>query len=238
MTAATPDRTAPRRIDVHAHYMPHGRLVDGPGFPVLSGDDRGGQITIDDRPFRRVRPSLWDVGRRIADLDEAGVAIQVISPVPVTLGLDGGYLRAQNDALATAAAASGDRLLAFGAVPFTDPDAAAGEVTRLATLPGVVGVQVATMPNGLELDAPELGPFLTAAEENDLPLFVHPTEQARMVRGRGARTSSPSGCTPTLPPRRRPWSWAGCWSATRGCGWRWPTAAARCPGPTPGSAMP
>ncbi len=144
---------------------------------------------IGDDVFRTVPPELWDIDARLAAMEQAGIAHQVISPMPVTLegfpaGVMPAYLRNQNDALVAAARRSGGRLLVFGAVPMDTVTGAIEELDRLAGLPGVVGVEISTLPGGRELDDPDLLPFYASAQHHDFALFVHPTQQQRAVRGR------------------------------------------------------
>ncbi|MFJ9543764.1 amidohydrolase family protein [Streptomyces sp. NPDC101225] len=182
-------------VDIHAHHLPAAlsppaRAADDPRWPHLVIDDEGGAGRIMRGPevFRRVKPALWDVPTRLAELDRAGVDVQVISPVPVTLSMwaDGKdaaeYLRRQNDLFAEAVAASGGRLRGLGAVPLQDVDAAIGELLRVKMELRLDGVEIGTRIGDLELDDPRLRPFFAAAEEAGVPLFVHPTDGPRVIR--------------------------------------------------------
>ncbi|WP_217576700.1 amidohydrolase family protein [Streptomyces sp. GbtcB7] len=184
-------------VDVHAHWFPLG-LTDqsartgDPRWPHLVADDEGsGRIMRGSEVFRKVSRSLWDVPARLADLDAAGVDLQVLSPVPVTLAYWGDpkaaeeFLREQNDLLAEAVAASGGRLAAIGAVPLQEPGAAVRELRRLTGELGLVGAEIGTQVAGHELDDPELRPFFAAAEELGVPLLVHPTDGGGATRRRG-----------------------------------------------------
>ncbi|MFC9978374.1 amidohydrolase family protein [Gordonia sp. NPDC127522] len=187
----TPSQSPPMgRVDIHSHFMPSRSQRGDSDLPRLVVDPGEGRIMIGERIFRTVQPALWDVEKRLTSLDEAGISHQVISPVPVTLAGSASeadttrYLQAQNDGLLDAAARSGGRLLVFGAVPMFTIAGAVRELDRLAGFPGVVGVEMSSLPGGRELDDPELWPFYAAAEEHDLALFVHPTQQQSAVRGR------------------------------------------------------
>ncbi|WNZ06387.1 amidohydrolase family protein [Streptomyces sp. 11x1] len=80
---------------------------------------------------RRVQRALLDTGeQRIADMDDPGVDVQVLSltspgvqnlPAPDAVSL----ARQANDALADVAAAHPDRFQGFAAIPTPDPAAAA-----------------------------------------------------------------------------------------------------------------
>lgn len=178
----------PLVIDVHAHHFgrdaPNSRLHRrDPRLPLLTVDSDGdGRIMADGSLFRKVRPALWNVAERLADLDAAGVDIQVISPVPVTMVYDGDpvlaadFARHHNDGIAAAIAISGGRLLGLGTVALHDSNAAVAELRRLRNELGLHGVQIGTRVGPQELDDPALRPFFAAAEELDAPIFIHPVD--------------------------------------------------------------
>src|SRR6185312_16360179 len=63
---------------------PQGRDLD-PRWPRLVTEPESGRIMCGQRTFRQVRPALWDVAGRLAELDAGGVGRQLVSPVPVAL---------------------------------------------------------------------------------------------------------------------------------------------------------
>lgn len=181
-------------VDIHAHFLPEG-LGD---FAAETGDDRWPSLCVGDRNlimrgddvFRRVSSSCFDVQRRIADLDAAGVDHQVLSPVPITFvdwaPADAAtrYHAAQNDLLAAAGAGSGGRLSAMGGVALQDPEAAATELGRFRGL-GLVGVEIPAVSAGRELDDPALETFWRAASDLGIPVFIHPAHQHTATRRTG-----------------------------------------------------
>jgi aminocarboxymuconate-semialdehyde decarboxylase len=184
----SPDRR-PLIVDVHAHHFPAGlpdwsRLTGSPRWPSLVTENggAGGRIMRGEDVFRNVRPPLWDVPARLAELDAAGVAQQVVSPVPVTLTYwadaeqAAAYTREMNDALAADVAASGGRLAGLGSVPLQDVDAAIEELGRIMDRPGMYGAEIGTVIAGRELDDPGLRPFFGAAVSLGAALFIHPMD--------------------------------------------------------------
>lgn len=184
-------------VDLHAHWFgpdlaPEGQAVGEWPRLVIDGDD-GGRIMRGDEVFREVRPSLWDVGTRLRDLDASAIETQVISPVPVTFPYvdDSGAAQAQavatNSSIARAVAAGGGRLVGLGTVPLTHPVAAV-EVLR-AAMSGpapLVGVEIGTRAGTRELDDPTLLPFFEAASDLGALVFVHPSDGgAGTLRRRG-----------------------------------------------------
>src|SRR5262249_21242120 len=73
--------------------------------------------------------------KRLASMDAAGIAVQVLSsPGPGAALVDGAdgvaLARATNDALAQAIAHHPDRFAGFAPLPMREPEAAAAELTR------------------------------------------------------------------------------------------------------------
>ncbi|WP_300400502.1 amidohydrolase family protein [Nocardioides sp.] len=168
-----------RIVDVHAHLFPPG-VASGPGLPRLEVDDAtGGRLMIDDRVFRTVSAALWDVDARLTELDAQDVQLQVVSPVPVTLEVDGipdgaAFHRSLNEGIAAAVARAPDRLVGLGAVPTEDVGAAIDELEHAVTGLGLAGVEIGARTGGRELDDPALLPLFRAADALGALVFVHP----------------------------------------------------------------
>jgi aminocarboxymuconate-semialdehyde decarboxylase len=189
--------------DVHAHYFPSdiadwARITRDPRWPSLAVDGapdvaETGRIMLGDTVFRSVRAPLWDPGRRLAELDAAGVKFQVISPTPVMLtywaepkpALE--FARVVNDSLAAYVAAGHGRFAGLGTVPLQDVPLAVAELGRLVTGLGLAGVEIGTHIGARELDDPELGPFFEAAAELDAAIFLHPLDGGGNAIRRGGQ---------------------------------------------------
>jgi predicted TIM-barrel fold metal-dependent hydrolase len=134
------------------------------------------------------RAELADLGdARLADMDASGITTQVLSVagpgadlVPGRPGID--LARAYNDALAEACARHPSRYRGFAHLPLLEPEAAAEELHRTATLLGFHGVLVNGATGGLFLDDPRFEPVLAQAEKEDLPIYLHPGIPTNEVR--------------------------------------------------------
>jgi len=132
---------------------------------------------------RRLDEQLRDVGNdRIADMDAAGIDVQVISHVqPAAQALSGSHAtdaaRRANDVLANAIAVHPGRLAGFATLPTSDPECAGGELERAISDLGMVGglVNSTLGTNGAFLDDPWFDPLLSASEDLDVPLYLHPS---------------------------------------------------------------
>ncbi len=131
-----------------------------------------------------VYDKLRDLGSlRLHDMDAGRVSLQIISHGP---GLSSpAACRAANDELAAAiqveeARAGGtalegkSRFAGFAAAPMGHPDEAATELRRAVSTLGFVGALVDNHDNGRFFDGAGYDIFWAAAEELDVPVYLHP----------------------------------------------------------------
>lgn len=175
-------------IDVHTHAIDPDLPTlaahrDGsPQLAVRRIDDVTAQILLGGRLYRMIDERCWSPARRIADMDRAGVAVQVLSAIPVTFRYDAPpeaaaeLARAQNEFFARLVRQHPDRFAALAAVPLQDPDNAITELRRVMTIPGFVGVAIGARIAGTELSDPSLDEFFVAASNLDALVLVHPID--------------------------------------------------------------
>ena len=133
-------------------------------------------------------PGVYDKLRnldtlRLRDMDAGRVSLQVVSHAPGLLDAVG--CRAANDHLAaairaedkraTAAGRAGGRFAGFAVAPMGDPQAAAAELRRAVSEFGFVGALVDNHHDGTFFDGPDYDAWWAAAEELDVPVYLHPT---------------------------------------------------------------
>ena len=183
-------------IDMHSHVAvpaaaafvnPHVDLSKVP----LAHFSTPNTTALNNKQQKDRTPNMIDVAVRLADMDEAGIDMQIIMPPPpqctYTVPLDIGVQAARmvNDGLAEFVTRKPDRFAALGTVPMQDGQAAADELERGMRDLGLKGVQVLTNVNGNELSDPLYAPFWAKAEELGAVVLLHPngfTEARRMTR--------------------------------------------------------
>jgi aminocarboxymuconate-semialdehyde decarboxylase len=172
------------RIDVHAHLVPEAAfdlLPDGARRGLgLPGSDGRTQPANQGGGFEGVQ--LYNIERRLRDMDTQLVDMQVLSGVPGTMFFYGREeaeaveaCRRVNDAFAATVAANPKRFAAIATLPLQAPEAAARELERAVRDLGLRGCEISSNVNGKNLDDKALAPFYAKAQELDVPIFIHPS---------------------------------------------------------------
>jgi predicted TIM-barrel fold metal-dependent hydrolase len=131
------------------------------------------------RPGEQHRRLHDFTGIRLAEMDEAGIDVQVISHgAPSTQKLlretAAALTRRVNDRLAAAIAAHKKRFAAFAALPTAVPEAAADELERTTKDLGFKGAMLHGLAGGVFLDDKRFWPIFARAEKLDVPIYLHP----------------------------------------------------------------
>ena len=127
------------------------------------------------------RFDINDVGAgRIADMDAAGIDLQVLSaltPGAQNLpGLEGvAYARRLNEWVAhEVIPAYPERFRAFATLPLSEPEAAGIELDHAVRTLGFLGAMTYGAVDGKFLDHPDFRPVLARAEALGVPIYIHP----------------------------------------------------------------
>ena len=172
-------------VDVHAHILipeaavflePYRNARSNPQNFFASPDT----VALNAKQQRDRRPNLLDMEIRLADMDAAGIDMQVVMPPPPQCAYDveteigTRAARLVNEGMAAFAARRPDRFAAIGTVPMRDGRAAARELEFAVTQLGLKGAEVLTNINGNEISQPGCEPFWEAAEALGAVILLHP----------------------------------------------------------------
>jgi uncharacterized protein len=137
--------------------------------------------------MQAINAKLLDVGEgRIADMDAAGIDMQVLSVSANTMDkLDAATANTlahdANDWMAAAVRAHPDRFAAFATLALQEPDKAAAEFDRSVQQLGFKGAMLNGTANGQFLDHPRFAPIFEAAHALDVPIYLHPAPPPQPV---------------------------------------------------------
>lgn len=172
---AAEEAFAPPEILERYRALLAGGQLDDPGFRSLWGYFLG----TSERATRLVA-RLQDLGEgRIADMDAAGIARQIVAlTAPGVQVFDAPEAVALatlcNDRLAQAVRKHPERLAGLAAIAPQDPRAAARELERGVRSLGLKGAIVNSHTRGKYLDEPHCWEIFESAEALGVPIYLHP----------------------------------------------------------------
>lgn len=174
------------KIDFHTHVLP-------PEWPDLAEryaetrwprlrhlDPCSAQILVKGEVFREVTDACYRPERRLEDMAEQGLDMQVLSTVPVMFSYWADPKKARelcrylNENIAETVRRWPGSFVGLGTVPLGDPELAVEELERCVGELGLSGVEIGTNVDGVDLDDERLGPFFERAAELGAVVFVHP----------------------------------------------------------------
>jgi hypothetical protein len=134
-----------------------------------------------------IPPGIGDLdGRRIADMDAAGIDVQVLShTVPAVEALPprqaATLASAANDAAAEAMARHPGRFAGLATLPVAQPPAAVAELNRAVRDYGFAGAMINGHVSGRYLDDADFWPIFECAEALGVPIYLHPNRPPEPV---------------------------------------------------------
>jgi aminocarboxymuconate-semialdehyde decarboxylase len=140
--------------------------------------------------FRTVSDESWDAEKRLIKMDEMGVAMQALSPMPEILSYwfdaDDGLSMARfvNEVIAAMVDKAPTRFCGLGMLPLQSPERAVDELEILMRDGRFKGVEIGTNVNGIPIGDSRFEPVFAAAEKLGAAIFVHalhPTGGDRLV---------------------------------------------------------
>jgi predicted TIM-barrel fold metal-dependent hydrolase len=150
-------------VDIHAHFTP-------PTMPEQREDQWRG---LRDVCFLAPEPYHWTPETTLATMDRLGIAMQLLSPIPLPPTLP--ELRAWNDAGAQLVADHPDRFGLLAGLPIDTPEACLAEIERGDVETHPDGYLLTTRHAGAAIGDRHLAPVWTELNRRHAVLFVHPS---------------------------------------------------------------
>ncbi|WP_078876402.1 amidohydrolase family protein [Streptomyces sp. 150FB] len=149
-------------VDIHAHYTP----------PTTAAGREAQWRGLREACFLAPEPYHWRPEDALATMDRLGIAMQMLSPIPVPPTLP--ELRAWNDYGAQLVTSHPDRFGLLAGLPTDDPDACLAEIERGDAQTHPDGYLVTTRRAGVPLGDERLNPVWAELNRRHAVVFVHP----------------------------------------------------------------
>jgi len=183
-------------IDMHSHiYLAEADAFAGPHVDIstipMARHSTPATRMLNRKQDQDRTPNMLDHAVRLADMEQAGIDMQVVMSAPqqcystVSPEIAVRAATMVNDGIAEWISHRPDRFVALGSVPMQAPDAAVAELERCMGKLGFKGVQILTNVNGIEVSDPMFAPFWAAAERLGAIVLMHPlgfTDGKRMEK--------------------------------------------------------
>jgi 5-carboxyvanillate decarboxylase len=157
--------------------------IDEPGFFNIMGYF----LKSDSERAHRILSTLVDLDDlRLSDMDDTGIAMQVISMTAPGVQLFEadeavGLAASSNDQLAAAVRRHPDRFAGLATIAPQDPAASAAELGRAVRTLGLKGAIINSHTHGEFLDDKKFWDIFEAAESLDVPIYLHPTSPPKAM---------------------------------------------------------
>lgn len=180
--------TEPRVIDHQAHWYPPAyfeRILDRDTVPFARASGADTYIYTDDRGIEQVcPPTFHSLAVHLADMDEHGVELSVVSPnlvgevsrLPVDEAIE--TVELLNAEIGAAQRAHPERIVGLAMIPPQDPDAAIEVLGRAVDEHQLAGVCLLSNIAGSPIVNERMVRVYRRIEELGLPLFLHPSHSS------------------------------------------------------------
>lgn len=166
-------------IDVHAHALPaaYRAMIISQGR-ALPGMPASPLTPVARLPLAPIGDSAEEIATRISLMDEAGVAIQLLSPTAAPYYDDAATATSAaqtvNHSLASLVSSAPERFRFFASLPLPHLAESIGEMRRALSLPGAVGITMECFCGNLSVADKYFDPLYEEMNERGVLLFLHP----------------------------------------------------------------
>lgn len=173
------------KIDMHTHILPKTmpnwteKFGYGKFIHLIQNEDRTADMMQGGKFFRRIEENCWDEDLRIKEYQQFDTQVQVVCTIPVMFSYwakPADCLQLSeflNDHIADLVHRYPKNYIGLGTVPMQDAEAAIQELERIKKI-GLVGIQIGSNINDLNLSEDQFFPIFEACERLDLAVMIHP----------------------------------------------------------------
>lgn len=170
-------------VDIHSHLYPElyiDHMMRRTVEPCIREVDGTRMFVIfPGEPGRPMDATYWDIGEKLAYMDEHGITRTVLSLGNPWLDPIGGaegvaLARELNGYFGSLGASTEGRIVGMGVLPSSSVEDAIAVAREIAATAGLCGVIVGSRICGMPLDDPSLVPLWEALSDAGVPVLLHP----------------------------------------------------------------
>ena len=182
------------KIDIHTHIIPDNlpdltKKFGYPGFVQLkkNGESEADMILFNEN-FRTIQCNCWNPEKRITEMNNLDISVQVISPIPIMFSYwaepKDTLLQSQliNDFISNICTKYPERFIGLGTIPMQSTKHALKELKRFKTDLNLQGIEIGSNINDLNLNEDQFSDIFSACEDLSLSVFIHPWQMMGMSK--------------------------------------------------------
>ena len=182
------------KIDIHTHIIPD-NLPDltnkfgYEGFVRLEKKTRSeANMILFNENFRTIQCNCWDPKKRIIEMNDSDINVQVLSPIPIMFSYwaDAKDTLAQsrmiNDFISDICTKYPKRFVGLGTIPMQSINLSLKEIERCKNELNIKGIEIGSNINDLNLNEERFLDIFEACQDLSLSVFIHPWQMMGMSK--------------------------------------------------------
>ena len=182
------------KIDIHTHIIPD-NLPDlsnkfgYEGFVRLEKKNRSeADMILFDENFRTIQCNCWDPQKRIIEMNDLDINVQVLSPIPIMFSYWANandtlvQSRMINDFISDICTKYPKRFVGLGTIPMQSINHSLKEIERCKNELNIKGIEIGSNINDLNLNEERFLDIFEACQDLSLSIFIHPWQMMGMSK--------------------------------------------------------
>jgi aminocarboxymuconate-semialdehyde decarboxylase len=182
------------KIDIHTHIIPDNlpdltKKFGYEGFVRLEKrSESEADMILFDENFRTIQCNCWDPQKRIIEMNNSDINVQVISPIPIMFSYwaDAKDALAQsqliNDFISDICIKYPKKFIGLGTIPMQSISYSLRELERCKNELNLKGIEIGSNINDLNLNEEQFLDIFEACQDLSLSLFIHPWQMMGMSK--------------------------------------------------------
>ena len=182
------------KIDIHTHIIPDNlpdftKKFGYDGFVKLNKkNDSEADMILFNENFRTIKCNCWDPKKRMLEMNNYDIDVQVISPIPIMFSY---WAKAKdalehsqliNDFISDVCDKYPKKFIGLGTIPMQSPKYAIKELERCKNDLNLRGIEIGSNVNDENLSENKFFDIFSACQDLDMSIFVHPWQMMGMSK--------------------------------------------------------